>query len=190
MTVNVLFQSFDKFKIMFYPYFVCSQALLAYMFHELMFYCTRSVEESSFFSFELVKGVIEDLLFLNFWNGNSLQRICLGAAPHGFLVPKVTLRLIAAFYSLFDRSPICLSTVGFDDKLFSSLVLHLKLKKKKVIRSLTFRPKDLEKSLALPSVKILDRYDYRSILDFLLLKLRTALDSDWLLSLPDLHKVN
>lgn len=155
-----------------------------------MFYCTRSVEDSSFFSFELVKGVPEDLVFLNFWNEDSLQRVCLGVAPHGFLVPKITLKLIASFYSLFEKSPACLSVVGFDDKLYSSLSSYSKLKKKKIMRSPTFKPKDLEKSLLLPSVKILDRYDYRSILDFLLLKLRTALDNDWLQSLPDLHKAS
>ena len=52
----------------------------------------------------------------------------------------------------------------------------------------SIRPIEFEKSLALPAAQIFECHVYRTILDFFLLKLRTALDRDWLQSLPILHK--
>ena len=49
---------------------------------------------------------------------------------------------------------------------------------------------DLDKALAGPTAKILDRYDYHSVLQFLLMKLRTASGSAWLNDLPELRKVS
>ena len=52
-----------------------------------------------------------------------------------------------------------------------------------------FGPEKFERCLALPTAKIIERHDFRTIVDFLLMKLRTALDKNWLQSLPLLHKV-
>ena len=52
-----------------------------------------------------------------------------------------------------------------------------------------FGPTELEKCLAMPTSRILERHDFRTIFDFLLMKLRTALDQEWLQSVPGLHKV-
>ena len=54
----------------------------------------------------------------------------------------------------------------------------------------TFNPAEFEQSLLIPTSQIIERHDYRTILDFLLIKLRTALDRDWLKKLPLLHNVN
>ena len=48
---------------------------------------------------------------------------------------------------------------------------------------------DFERCLATPTAQIIERHDFRTILDFLLMKLRTALNKDWLQSVPILHKV-
>ena len=42
----------------------------------------------------------------------------------------------------------------------------------------TFNPAEVEQSLSIPTSQILERHDYRTILDFHLMKLRTALDRD------------
>ena len=46
-----------------------------------------------------------------------------------------------------------------------------------------------ETSLSLPTAQKIKRHDCCTILSFLRMKLRTALDRDWLQSLPTLHKV-
>ena len=52
-----------------------------------------------------------------------------------------------------------------------------------------FSYEELYKTLAGPTIKILDRNDFRSVIKFLLMKLHSALDSDWLSNLPELRKV-
>ena len=54
----------------------------------------------------------------------------------------------------------------------------------------TFSYEDLDRVLAGPTIKILDRYDYHSVLQFLLMKLRTASGSLWLNELSELRKVS
>ena len=53
----------------------------------------------------------------------------------------------------------------------------------------TFSFEDLNKILAGPTIKTLNRYDCQSIVLFLLVK-RTALDSAWLEGLPELRKMS
>ena len=54
----------------------------------------------------------------------------------------------------------------------------------------TFNPEEFEQCLSIPTAQIIELYDYRTILGFLLMKLRTELDRDWLKKLPLLHKVD
>ena len=98
------------------------------------------------------------------------------------------LELVSCFYSLFETVPSCVAVKDFSEKLSSSLPCVMPaLKKPSKVN--TFGPTELESCLSLPSSQILDRYDFRSILDYLLLKLRSGLDNDWLQNLPVLHKV-
>ena len=52
-----------------------------------------------------------------------------------------------------------------------------------------FSYEELYKTLAGPTIKILDRYNFRSVIQFFLMKLHSPLDSDWLSNLPELRKV-
>ena len=130
----------------------------------------------------------ESFLFTSFWSGNVLYEVCIGSAPRGLLIPKRVLELVSCFYSLFETVPSCVAVKDFSEKLSSSLPCVMPaLKKPSKVN--TFGPTELESCLSLPSSQILDRYDFRSILDYLLLKLRSGLDNDWLQNLPVLHKV-
>ena len=55
----------------------------------------------------------------------------------------------------------------------------------------SFGPLQLEKSLAVPKSRTLERHNFLAltILNFLLMNLRTAMDREWLQSLPALYKV-
>ena len=53
-----------------------------------------------------------------------------------------------------------------------------------------FSPEEFERCLSVPTAQILERHNFRTILDFMLMKLRTALVRDWLKKLPLLHKVD
>ena len=104
------------------------------------------------------------------------------------LLPQKTLSLIASFLSLFETALISVSLIGFGDKLNECLTSTLPgTKTPSVVKS--HGPAEFERSLATPTVQIILRHDFRTILDFLLMNLRTALDRDWLQNLTLLHKV-
>ena len=108
--------------------------------------------------------------------------------PPKVLIPRRILDLISSFLSLLEQPPSCISVLGGGDKLGNCLASTLPGNRKpKVVK--TYGPADFEKSLEKPTTQVIERHDFRSILDYLLMKLRTALDRDWLHSLPALHKV-
>ena len=157
------------------------------MFHVLIRYSVCSFESSEFFSFQVKDLPTETQLFLSFWSENAYHCICIGTFPKSLSIPKSLLRSVAAFLALFLNQPSCLALIGFGDRLFQSVRGHFE-NPQLLNRCPTFLPKDLDKCLSMPSSKILDGYDYRSILDFLLLWLGLARDHDWLLNLPELHQ--
>ena len=158
------------------------------MFRELIDYSVTACASSGIYSLSLEKIPTNDLVIVSFWSGNVLHRICLGTGPRGLLIPKKILGLVASFITLFESPPNCVCLVGMGDKLNKCLTSTLPGTKRPNLAH-SFGPNDFEKCLAGPTVKIIERHDFRSILDFLLMKLRTALDRDWLQSLPLLHKV-
>ena len=108
--------------------------------------------------------------------------------PRGMLLPRKIINIVASFLSLFEVMPTCVCLIGFGDKLVDCFTTCLPgLKSPSAISS--FGPNEFERTLAGPTTQITERHDYRSILDYLLMKLRTALDKDWLHKLPLLHKV-
>ena len=94
-------------------------------------------------------------------------------------VPKKILTLISSYLSLFESPPSCLSLFNFDVRLGTSLIASLPGIKRPMIVS-GFGPMELEKCLAMPTSRNLERHNSRTLLDFLLLKLRTALDQELL----------
>ena len=95
---------------------------------------------------------------------------------------------VSSFISLFEEAPSCVALTDFSEKLSECLSNCLPGKQQSSVVS-SYGPEEFEKSLALPTSQIIERHDFRTILDFLLMKLRTALDRDWLKKLPLLHKV-
>ena len=158
------------------------------MFRELLNYSVTAISTSDSYSLLLLNSPTSIELFVNFWSGSVYHQVCLGSGPRGLLIPKRILSVITAFVSLFEKPPSYVGLIGSPDRLETCLVNSLPGKLRPTAVS-GFRPNDLEKSLSLPTSKILERHDFRSILDYLLMKLRTALDREWLQSLPILHKV-
>ena len=127
-------------------------------------------------------------MVLCFWSENVLHRGCIGGAPRGMLLPRKILSLVASFLSLFETAPTCVSLIGFGAKLNECLTSTLPAAKPPSVVP-SYGPAEFERSLATPTVQIIERHDFRTILDFLLMKLRTALDRDWLQNLTLLHQV-
>ena len=168
--------------------FCCSQAILVCMFRELMDYCVQSIFSSGHYSLAVQHTPITTYIILCFWLENVLHRVCIGGAPRGLLLPRKILSLVSSFLSLFETAPNCVSLIGFGDKLNDCLSSCLPgLKPPSIVNC--FGPKEFERTLAVSTARIIERHDFRSILDFLLMKIRTALDKDWLQKLPLLHKV-
>ena len=158
------------------------------MFRELMDYCVRSISSSGHYSLAVQHTPIATYNILCFWSENVLHRVCNGGARRGLLLPRKILSLVSSFLSLFETAPNCVSLIGFGNKLNDCLSSCLPgLKPPSIVNS--FGPNEFERTLAVPTARIIERHDCRSILDFLLMKLRTALDKDWLQKLPLLHKV-
>ena len=159
------------------------------MFRELMHYCVVTTGITGIFSLSYQSSFTANYHYLNFWSGNIYYQVCLGSGPRGIFLPKKILTLISSYLSLLSETPrSCLSLINFDGRLVSSLIASLPGKKRHMIVT-GFGPTELEKCLAMPTYGILERHDFRTILDFLLMKLRTALEQEWLQSIPVLHKV-
>ena len=157
------------------------------MFRELIDYCVTACASSGIYSLSLEKTPTNDLVIVSFWSGNVLHRICLGTGPRGLLIPKKILGLVASFITLFENPPSCVCLVGMGDKLNQCLTSTLPgTKRPNLVHSFG---QMISRNVLLATVNIIERHDFRSILDFLLMKLRTALDRDWLQSLPLLLKV-
>ena len=159
------------------------------MYRELMSYSTSSITASETYSLSFQCSQFKTHIFLNFWSGNVFYQICLGAGPRGILIPKRLMGTISAFLGLFDSPPSCVCLVDCPEKLCTCLKTSLpgKLNSASVNG---FNQAELERCLSIPTSRVLERHDYRTILECLLMKLRTALDRDWLQSLPTLHKVH
>ena len=153
-----------------------------------MNYCVTMVTSSAVYSLALQHKTTTSYIILLFWSGNVFHRVCLGSSPRGMLLPRKVLSLVSSFLSLFEIPPSCLTLIGVGEKLDDCLTSSLPGSKRPSIVN-PFGPRELETSLALPTAQIIERHDFRTILDFLLMKLRTALGKDWLQNLPILHKV-
>ena len=158
------------------------------MFRELMQHSVTSVSAVGTYSLSFQSNQFETQVFANFWAGHVFYQVCLGSGPRGTLIPKKMMGVVSSFLSLFENHPSCVCLVDCPDRLTTCFKTSLpgSLRPTSVNG---FGTNELERCLSLPTSRILERHDYRTILDFLLMKLRTALDRDWLQSLPTLHKV-
>ena len=103
------------------------------------------------------------------------------------MIAKEILQIVSSFLAAFPSIPPLYSLLGFDGRTTKTIITE-SVQVPTVCVVPTFSHEDLDKLLAGPTVKILDRYDYHSVLQFLL-KLRTASGSTWLNDLPELRKV-
>ena len=153
-----------------------------------MDYCVRTISSTGYYSLAVQHTTTAKYIILCFWSDNVLHRVCIGGAPRGVLLPRKIFSLIASFLGLFETMPTCVAIIGFDDKLNECLTSSLPGDKPPTVVN-SYGPTELERSLITSTVQIIERHDFRTILDFLLMKLRTALDQDWLQNLALLHKV-
>ena len=153
-----------------------------------MDYCVKTISYTGYYSLAVHHTTTATYIILCFWSENVLHRVCIGGAPRGILLPRNIFSLIASFLGLFETVPTCVALIGFDDKLNEYLFSSLPgVRPPSVVNS--YGPTEFERRLITPTVPIIKRHDFRTILDFLLMKLRTALDRDWLQNLVLLHKV-
>ena len=113
---------------------------------------------------------------------------CLAEFPDAQLSAKKALQVVSSYLSVPSKPPPAYSLFGFDARSAKTLSTEFyQIPPFCVVPN--FGHEELYKVLAGPTVKILDRFDYHSILYFLLMKLRTALESAWLKNFPELRKV-
>ena len=153
-----------------------------------MDYCVKAISTSDCYSLAIQHTTTASYVILCFLSESIMHRVCFGGAPRGLLLPRRVLSLVSSFLSLFEVLPACVSLIGNEDKLNECLRSCLSGTKTPSLVN-TFGANDFERCLATPTAQIFERRDFRTILDFLLMKLRTAIDKDCLQSLPTLHKV-
>ena len=159
---------------------------MVHLFRELMAYCV-TMNNSSGLALQQTPTV--SFIILNFWSGNVFHRVCLGSTPRGMLLPHKIPNFISSFLCLFETFATCVAIINVGDNLGDCLSTCLPGKQHPAnIR--TFNPEEFDRCLSVPTAQIIERHDFRTILDFMLKKLRTALDRDWLKKVPLLHKVS
>ena len=114
---------------------------------------------------------------------------CLSEFPNSLQTAPKVLDAISSFLVVTSNPPTVFSLFGFDGRVSKTLTTELNQSTPICIVA-TFGYEDFYKMLAGPCIKILDRYDIHSVLQFLLMKLRTALGSAWLNNLQDLREVS
>ena len=151
--------------------------------------CVVTTGTTGICSLSYESSFTRNFLFLSFRSGNVYYQVCLGSGPRELLLPKKLLSLLSSDFSLSENPPSCLILINFDERVATCLNRSLPGKCRLMVIN-WFGVTELEKCLAMPTSKILERHDFRTILDFLLMKLRTAMDQEWLQSIPVLHKVH
>ena len=158
------------------------------MFREVLSYSITSIESTGSYSLRLAFTAQETRLFVNFWSGNSLHSMCLAVLPGQLLNQSDLIPIISNFFALLDKEAHLLFLSGSSRRLAWTISRVLP-QEKRICSTPKFGPEDLEELLLVPTVQILDRFNFRSVLDFLLLRLRSACGSPWLSSLPNFEKV-
>ena len=167
---------------------VLFQGLLTHMFRELLSYCITSIESSGSYSLCLSVLPDETRLFVNFCAGNSLHSMCLAVFPGCVFSPSALIPHLGSLFPLVEQDVHLLFLSGFSH-LLGWAISRVLPQHKKICSTPKFDPDDLERVLLIPSVQVLDRFDFRSVLDFLLMRLRSACGSSWLSALPEFQKV-
>ena len=149
------------------------------MFRGLLSYSIASISQSGQCSLQLqtLNGCIR--VVITFWAGNVFNYFCLAEFPDAQLSAKKALQVVCSYLSVPSKPPPVYSLFGFDAQSAKTLTVEIN-QIPSVCVVPTFGHCDLYKVLAGPTVKILDRFDYHSILQFLLMKLKPALEAAWL----------
>ena len=141
------------------------------MFRELMHYCVVTSGTTGIYSLLFQSSFTVNNFYLNFWSGNICYQVCLGSGPRGILLLKKIYAIRLSYLSQFESPPNGLSLINFDTQLGACLVNSLPGTNRTIVVN-GFGSMELEKCLAMPTLRILKRHDFRTILDFLLIKLR------------------
>ena len=157
------------------------------MFRELLSYCVTSIEASGSFSLRLAVLSNETILFINFWAGNSLHSLCFAVFPGRMTNSTALINPVSSLLALLDKDVQILFMSGFTRRFVWSISRVLP-QRRRILATPRFDADDLESVLLVPSVQLLDRFDFRSVLDFLLMRLRSACGSSWLSVLPDFQR--
>ena len=158
------------------------------MFRELLSFCVDSIEANGSYSLRLTQYANETRLFVHFTARNCLYGLCIGVFPGRVYTPGTLLLLLSNFFALIGKDAHLLFMDGFAPRIVWT-VSRVLTQHRKICRIPSFDAEDLEQTMLVPFVQILDRYDFRSVLDFLLLRLRSACSSPWLSSLPNFQHV-
>ena len=158
------------------------------MFRESIHYCVTNSVSSGTYSLSMHCTDTDTYLFVSIRSENLLHQVCIGTGPREFLIPRKSLTLVASLVSLFQTRPPCISFNGMGEKLSVCLISELPAKRRPGTVN-NFGADEFERCLSLPTAKIIKRHDFRTIIDFMLMKFRTTLDKIWLQSVPLVHRV-
>ena len=148
------------------------------MFRELLSFCVDFIEANGSYSLRLTQYANETRFFVHFWARNSFDGLCIGVFPGRVYTPETLLLLLSNFFALIGKDAHLLFIAGFAPRIVWT-VSRVLSQHRKICRIPSFNAEDLEQTMLVPSVQILDRFDFRSVLDFLLLRLRSACSSPW-----------
>ena len=159
------------------------------MLRDMLSFCINSIQASGSYSLRHTQYANETRLFVHFWAGNSLYSLCIGLFPGRLSSPASLLLWLSSFFALFRKEAHLLFLTGFAPR-FLWTVSRVLPQQRSVCSFPKFDGEDLERTMLVPSLQSLDRFDFRNVLDCLLVRLRSACDRSWLSSLLDFKHVS
>ena len=146
--------------------YCCFQGIVVHLFRELLAYCATMINDSGYYSLALQHTPTTSFIFLNFWSGNMFHRVCLGSTPRRMLLPHKIMNFISSFLCLFETFPPSVAVINVGDNLGDCLSTCVPGKQLPTnIR--VFNHEEFEQCLSLPTSQVIERHDFRTILDFL-----------------------
>ena len=159
------------------------------MFHGLMQEVIDGVTEFGSFSIQAVQGNTRTFVVLKSWKGNNPFNICLGTFDRFTQFPFGEMTSLSGFFSCFP-SPVHSTAIINLPSHLGKAIDHASGSKTSTICVPVFSFKDLQDVLRAPTSSVFGKADLFGLLDYLVIRMKTAATESWVLDSVHLRIVS
>ena len=181
-----------------HSYFVCCfnlspfylfQCVLLGMYQAMMQEVVDSIVDFGGFSVQSVQGDTRTHLFLKGWKGDSPFCVCIGTFDKFTKFPLGELSSLAGLFSCFAKPVASVATINLPPHLGKALD-HSSSAKTSTLNIPVFSFKEFCDVLRTPTSSVLGKADLFGLLDYIVIKLRSAAAEPWILDSTHLRIVS